>query len=319
MLTVCTFLWHKEGYRSTFTPKQVNVHYAMFARNYHKPFRYVCVTNFSQGFRPEIALHPLWDDYAEVPSPHGPNAPACYRRLKLFHPETAKAIGDRILWLDLDMVILRDVTPLFDRPEPLVLLATGVPRAPYNGSMVLMDAGCRPDLWDEFSPAAGIEAKQFFNGSDQGYLSWKMRDKTPPCWHLNEQGIYARRHLKPTAVLPPDDTTLVLFMGKPDPWESAAKRRWPWLKYYYAEELREEVMEQVREDAKVARVEYVRHYRYLQANRPIPSNELRLAEKAARRAEKAAADALRDEERRHRLPHLQLNRPIRSEDIPNVD
>lgn len=280
MLTVCVFLWQKEGYRSTFSPDLVNVHYAMFARNYSKPFRYVCVTNFKDGFRPEIILHPMWDDWAEVPSPHSQQSPACYRRLKLFHPETARSVcgpdSNRLLWSDLDMVILRDVTPLFDRPEPLVLLATGSARAPYNGSLVLMEAGCRPELWDEFTPAEGVKAKVAgFFGSDQGYLSWKLRDETVPCWKYRDaDGIYQRRNLKPTALLPPEDARLILFMGKPDPWEPAAQRRWPWLKYYYAEELRPEVMVQVQEDAKAARAEYVRRFRHLQDNLPIPSEVL---------------------------------------------
>jgi len=139
---------------------------------------------------------------------------------------------------------------------------------------VLMDAGCRPDLWAEFSPAAGIEAKQFFSGSDQGYLSWKLRGETVPCWRMGEGGIYARRHLKPTGVLPPVDANIVLFMGKPDPWENEAKRRWPWLKYYYAEELNEEILEAVKRDAVAFRREQVRRYRHLQANRPIQSRDM---------------------------------------------
>lgn len=275
MLTVATFKWNDPDYRSLFLPERVNVHYAMFARNYRKPFRYVCITDDPHGLRPEIEAFPLWDDYADVPSPHGGRNPSCYRRLKLFHPETARAIGDRIAWLDLDMVILRDVTPIFDRPEPLVLLATSFAHTPYNGSMVLMDAGCRPDLWDEFSPEAGIEAKDAdFRGSDQGYLSWKLRNETPACWRFIQDGIYSRRLVRDRFHEPPEDARIVLFMGKPDPWETAAQRRFPWLKYYYAEELIEETRRAVKNEMLAIHTETVRRYLHRQANLPTRSTRV---------------------------------------------
>lgn len=281
MLTVCAFKWSRPGYRSEFTSACVNIDYAMWRRNFHKPFRYVCITDDPTGLRPEVETFPIWDDWADVPSPHGASSPACYRRLKLFHPETARAVAgpdsDTILWKDLDNVICGDVTPAFDRPEPLVLLATGAVSAPYNGSLVLMKVGCRPDLWEEFTPAAGVKAKEAgFVGSDQGYLAWKLRNEKPATWvYGSKYGIYRRRDLTlKNSGAPPADACMVIFMGKPDPWEPAAVRRWPWIRYHYAEELLEETRAMLEGEIIAHAAEQTRRLRSLYLNRPIRSEEI---------------------------------------------
>ena len=51
----------------------------------------------------------LWDEPAIV-LPQG--KPNCYRRLRVFANDVHEWLGDRILSIDLDTVIIDDITPL---------------------------------------------------------------------------------------------------------------------------------------------------------------------------------------------------------------
>ncbi len=238
-LTVVTFKWRNPGYRSTFGPETVNALYAGFDRFFRKSFRMVCVTDDADGIDPCIGIEPLWDDHAGIPSPNGNGNPSCYRRLKMFAPEMREVFGPRVLWIDLDVLPVGDITPLFDRPEPIVLLPTPEAHVPFNGSMVLMDTGAFPEIWTEFDPKSSPKRALAANchGSDQGWLSYCFKDRHPATWAEGPggDGIYTyRRHIEPNGGVLPDDARLVLFHGRQDPWSQEAqahdwvRRCWPY-------------------------------------------------------------------------------------------
>ena len=77
----------REGYRSTYGPETVNTLAAMVRRHYGHKHRMICVTDDSHGIDPRVEVIPAWNDYANVPSPHGGKNPSCYRRLRMFHPD----------------------------------------------------------------------------------------------------------------------------------------------------------------------------------------------------------------------------------------
>src|SRR6185436_17852511 len=107
---------------------------------------------------------------------HGRHQPSCYRRLKLFSAEAKELIGERIVALDLDMVITGDLVPLWDRPEDFVIMKSPSGPAFYNGSMFMIRAGTRTQLWDDFHPdKSPMKAKmsgQF--GSDQAWIGYRL-------------------------------------------------------------------------------------------------------------------------------------------------
>ena len=149
-----TFKWKPvEGYRSQFNGEHVNVLRDMIARNYPYPHRFTCITDDPTGIDADIRVLPLWDDYKHVESPHGKMNPSCYRRLKLWSEEAADLIGSRICSIDLDVVIAGEITKIVDRPEPYVLWGDYVnPKTHYNGSLQLIRAGSRPDVWNDLIP-----------------------------------------------------------------------------------------------------------------------------------------------------------------------
>lgn len=222
---IVTFKWRgPSGYRSKYAAAHVNTMRAMFARHLHIPHDFVCITDDAAGLDEGVRVVPLWKDHGDLPSPHGPSEPSCFRRLRLFAKDAEKIVGaKRFAWCDLDLVLTGDVTPIFNRPEPIVLLPAQSAYIPFNGSMVLMDAGCRPEVWETFdpntSPQRNVAAKCL--GSDQGQISYCLKDRNEATWKPGPggDGIYFmhRHHLGEHL---PMDCRLVSFHGRGDPWSS---------------------------------------------------------------------------------------------------
>lgn len=234
-LTIVSFKYRRPGYRSEFGSETVNALFAGLKRSYHKPFRMVCVTDDATGIDPRIGIEPIWKDHADVPNPNGNGNPSCYLRLKLFSREARAIFGPRLLAIDLDVLPVGDLTKQFDRPEPIVLLPTTDRFVPFNGSMVLMDTGAFPEVWESFDPKTSPRAafKAGCHGSDQGWLSFLFRDRKPATWKEGPggDGIYVYRRMENKDALP-DDARIVLFHGKPDPWEPAAQQH-EWVRRFY--------------------------------------------------------------------------------------
>jgi hypothetical protein len=188
VLTVVTWLWKPPAaYRSQFRAEHVNTLRAMVARHYRGPHEFACVTDMPKGLDPRVRVVLAWNDFAGVASPHGGHNPSCYRRLRAFSPEIGAVLGQRFVSLDLDTVVTGDLGPVWDRPEEFVIWGETNPRSFYNGSMWLLTAGARPQVWQRFDPATSpkeaLAAGRF--GSDQGWLShvlgpgeatWTKRD-----------------------------------------------------------------------------------------------------------------------------------------------
>lgn len=229
MLGVVCWKWApSNGYRSSFGPEAVNTLRRMVARHYDAPHRFICVTDDPNGLDREVAVVPLWKDFSDVPSPHGGHNPSCYRRLRAFSPEAAQWFGDRFVSVDLDTVIVGDMKPLWDRPEPFVIWGETDPRSFYNGSMWLMTAGARRQVWEQFDPATSPRLAKAAGkfGSDQGFISYLL-GKGEATWGRTD-GVYSYRvHIAPRGGVLPSNAKIVMFHGKTDPWDpSAQKHKW---------------------------------------------------------------------------------------------
>jgi len=229
-----TFKWKPATrYRSTFTAEHVNTMLSGLGRQYHKPFRLTCITDDATGISSEVRIIPLWNDWAHIPSPHGPSYPSCYRRLKLFSPDAADFIGPYFACLDLDMVFTGDITPLFEPDADFKIWGDTNRATPYNGSLWKMRAGARRRVWDEFDPieAPARSRRMGYIGSDQGWISaclgpnearWTQRD-----------GIYSFRvHVHRYGCRLPANARIVIFHGAIDPWSPLAQRL-PWVRQHY--------------------------------------------------------------------------------------
>jgi hypothetical protein len=201
------------GYRSSFSAAAVNVLRRMIARHYPAPHRFLYFT--------------------DLPSPSGPRKPSCYRRLRAFAPDIGQVFGRRFVSLDLDTVITGDLRPVVDRPEDFVIWGDTNPRTFYNGGLVLMNAGARPQVWTTFNPATSPRASALagHHGSDQGWISHCLGPHE--CKWTREDGIYSfRLEVRHTRRLPAN-ARVISFHGEYDPWTADVQSQHPWIREHY--------------------------------------------------------------------------------------
>jgi hypothetical protein len=237
VLDVICFKWAPpQGYRSQFGPAQVNTLKCMVARHYPDPHRFSCVTDDAAGIDDDVRIVPLWNDFADIPSPHGGKNPSCYRRLKLFSADAATLIGERFVCMDLDTVITGDLRPIFNRPEDFVMYGDNTnPRTHYNGSLLMMTAGARRQVWDDFDPQRSPHLAMGHGhfGSDQGWISYKLGG-AEATWKRKD-GIFSYRcHIAMRADRDrlPSGARMVMFHGRWDPWNPVIHQI-PWVKEHY--------------------------------------------------------------------------------------
>lgn len=236
-LTVVCWRWRPApGYRSTYGPETVNVLRRMVARHYPNPHRFVCITDDPAGIDPEVEVLPLWSDFDGLASPHGPKNPSCYRRLRIYARDIGAVLGPRLVSMDLDCVITDDLRPVWDRPEDIILWGGTHPTTAYNGSMVLLRAGARPQVWERFDPRRSPELARRAGcyGSDQGWVSYCLGPHEPR-W-TKVEGVFSFRndiHRRRSWPGLPAGVRIVFFHGRFDPWDPAVQRENPWIVEHY--------------------------------------------------------------------------------------
>jgi hypothetical protein len=204
--------------------------------------RIVCVTDDPAGIT-ECETHPLWSDCSDLVNATKDNLPSCYRRLKLYDRATQRAMGikagDRILGLDLDVLVTGDLRGVLATPGLFVgwKLAGTHHTEVYNGSFQMFTAGTLDDVWYDFdpitSPRAALHA--MYLGSDQAWLSWKLVNRegctnidypvlaSYPL-HCQRLGRFSASH------------RLVFFHGKRKPWDPLAINESSWITRYWRPE-----------------------------------------------------------------------------------
>lgn len=208
-LTVVCWLW--QGWRPIYTAEHVQALQRMVARHLHMPHRFVCITDREV---PGVECMPNWENPRGV----GGNStlPNCYRRLKLFDMP-----GD---WLsiDLDCVILDNITPLVERALQHDFMICEGKAAPYNGSMWFVRGGVNPHVWRDLTPDLVLEAKaQRFGklkrrpiGSDQVVMSYLLPNA--PTWGAAD-GVYQYVSTRTCDMI---GRKIVFFAGSAKPWDS---------------------------------------------------------------------------------------------------
>lgn len=219
----------------------------MVARNYSDPHRFICVTDEPAKLDPEVEVVPIWNDHARIPNPSFRDGPSCYRRLKVFSRDIGQVLGERFVCIDLDMLITGDLRPLLNRKEDFIAWRNPHPMWPYNGSMFMLTAGSRPQVWETFDPrtspakshAAGCR------GSDQGWISYVLGpgeatwDRKDGVWSYQDE-ILGRKRVNGRLTYDiqnaplPRNAKVIAFHGRYDPWARETQRMSPWITEHYA-------------------------------------------------------------------------------------
>lgn len=232
MISIVTWIWD-DGFR-TYTADHVNVLQRMIARHLSVPHRFICVTDNTSGFSPDVEVieTPVAAKHvAQYRSPEGARFPSCYRRLWMFSDE-ARALGERLMLLDVDLVVLRDLLPVIDHDEDFVgwrPYRDWGAQMRFGGGIYLLQAGSRTQVWDDFKGEESIRKARSkgYRGSDQAWISYKLGD-TEPYWD-RDAGIYSIRDFMTTPKDPPGDARIIQTNGPCKPWSDQGQQL-EWIK-----------------------------------------------------------------------------------------
>lgn len=214
-----------------YKPEYVNAQLPMLRRHCSVPYRVVCVTDCTDGLDSsiEVIAPPVTDDGPVVS--RDPRYPRCYRRLWNFS-EAARALGDRILALDIDSLIVRDIAPLVERDEDLVVWRAPPDSAIVLGAAYLLRTGTHTHIWTSFdferSPQELLRVGRA--QSDQGWLNY-MLPSSVPAW-TEADGMYLPPLGDPRPL--PETARIVSFGTLHKPWMKRAHAEHPWIVEHYA-------------------------------------------------------------------------------------
>jgi hypothetical protein len=203
----------------------------MVARHMRGPHRFICVADSAKGFDKDVEVVITPKAAAKIGqhrSPEGSRFPSCYRRLWTFSKD-ATVLGDKVLLIDIDLIVTGDLAPLFSRPEEFVgwrPYRDWGTKLRFGGGIYLLKTGSRSHVWDDFQGSASIQRARSlgFRGSDQAWISHKLASTEK--YFDRSSGIYSIRDLDRVNPKLPSDARIVQFNGPVKPWASEI----PWVR-----------------------------------------------------------------------------------------
>jgi hypothetical protein len=189
MITISTWHWgHKYG------PEYVGRLARSVARHLKQPHEFVVFSNSFPGYTLSgfggVTVRPITRGYGLT------QIKGCFVRLQMFGKkwQEENGITDRIVMMDLDTVITGPLDPLFDRPEPFLILQGGnaTNPCPFNGALQMLRPGYRHDVWDDFSFDKAKDVPHDSFPDDQAWLADRIPDAAG--WKVGpETGAYVFR------------------------------------------------------------------------------------------------------------------------------
>jgi hypothetical protein len=152
---------------------------------------------------------------------HLTRIPGCFARLRTFDPQWQEANGimpgERIVCLDLDLIVTGPLDRVFDRPDDFAILqgVNSINPCPYNGSVWMLRAGYRTDVWSDFSVEKAGKVPWYAFPDDQSWFHHKM----PAAGSFSPvHGVYAfGKPGWPKGTQLPPAASIVAFPGHRDP------------------------------------------------------------------------------------------------------
>jgi len=168
-----TWKWKATIGPQLFSAVHVNALRAALEDKLKLDFQMYCVTDDPNGLDGDICAIPMPTLYAHTPR--------CRRRMQQFDRDFSSIFGSRMLSIDLDTVIVDDITAMMSRTEPIVCCRIEYANV-YSGSLILMDTGALDGLWQRFHRDPAGYPKLAWprgTGSDQAMLNHYLADQPP--------------------------------------------------------------------------------------------------------------------------------------------
>jgi hypothetical protein len=236
-LTVATYWWVDERpsrfSKHVYTADDVRLLQRMVARYMGQPHEFVVITNRVHEFESDADIRAVELDLTTHV------VGTCFVRLMTFSPMARETIGERVLQLDLDTVIVGGMDSLVARTSDIVMwrnparIPWDAPakagRPYYNTSLLLHRTGTLTHLWEEFDP------REPRYRDDQWYLSDKIGADCP-YWDGSD-GVYrlAREDTPGSGVSGtlPEIARVCTFPGSEGkPWDARVAAANPWIAEY---------------------------------------------------------------------------------------
>ena len=209
-------------------PEYVNKLYAMIARNMTKPFRFVCLTDNSEGINPNVDCLPL--PSLDLP----PGAPERgWNKLTTFIDPLYDLCG-KTLFLDLDVVIVGNIDCFFDVEGEFWIIHDYIRTdGTGNSSVYLFYPGQHPDIIEYFRH--NFKSIQKEHRNEQEYLShYMMRNKSINYWPREWCRSFKYDCLPGvvgswfTESRVPPGSKIIIFHGNPNPDDAIEGKSGKW-------------------------------------------------------------------------------------------
>jgi len=203
MITICCL---KKGVR--YRPYYVNKLFDMVRRNITVPYEFVCFTEDIAGIDGHIRTAPL---------PH--DAPKWWGKMGLYKPQIEGVNTEKILFLDLDIVITGSLDPICNyesdfamaKDYPYHYLPPNDKRQKWgNTSVVLLKVGSQSKIWEAYNQQGCPEVDRF------GDQEW-IYEQFYGCCDLMPESFVQSYKLHNLAGDKIPDCSVVMFHGTPKP------------------------------------------------------------------------------------------------------
>jgi hypothetical protein len=182
-----------------------------------------------QGMEGKFTFHVLTDypDEAFLPwkgelcmTPLLHKWPGWWSKLELFRSDLCfNKKGNRVLFIDLDTVVLEPLDEMFEQPHPLIMLRGFRHDHPASGLMAWDGGECPAYLYEHFATNPTRWQALHRRGGDQAFIAATLKD-TPAAWQDLLPGwvVSYKRHIRNNHGILPNRARVVCFHGKPRPW-----------------------------------------------------------------------------------------------------
>ena len=204
MLTVACVKWG-----NIYGPEYVNKLRAMVKRNLTMSHRFICFTENSADLDREILSAPLFHDLE-----------GWWGKLALFEPGFLR--GDRVLFLDLDTIILGSLDKIAAYDGQFAILRDFVfPEHYGSGVMAWTPSPLTESIWTSWNKANRPRPKR----GDQAWIekTFKESDFVPDLWQDLFPGEFVSYKVNCFYMPPLPDAKVVCFHGTPKPHECKRK------------------------------------------------------------------------------------------------
>lgn len=255
-LTVACFLWSDPARQRSyqFGREDVRIWDSMIARHLIIPHRRICVTH-----RPDLV-----GDFIETlpidPEKHVPGL--CTVKLQAHKPGGIAKEGDRVLLMDIDCIVIKDLSPLLTGKSAWRSMdIANEPsfwwhnpnykdygrRGYIQGSMQLFTVGATEQLWRDFDPKSTPGwLNRRFGGGEQAWISERLNVDYPnpgwawtvPTWSEHD-GVYGAGRLVDGTMGAgvqselPANAKIVFTPGDRSPSQPEMQAKHPWIKEFY--------------------------------------------------------------------------------------